>query len=187
MSAEPVSEPTRRTDGDALARLTAIDHRLHQISTQLAAVGELLSQLDEIRTNLETLTESLQSAGTITTPPACPLSDGEDGSATKSHRRLLSLRPAASDAELAAAKRLLDAAKDRVGGAGMALNRSEGRSVEMVETSPAELSPLTPGEALATLFVDNANNGRHAANDALVEELLRRRRAIQALAHPSER
>jgi len=69
----------------------------------------------------------------------------------------------------------------------MALNRSERRNVEMVETSPAELSPLTPGEALATLFVDNANNGRHAANDALVEELLRRRRAIQALAHPSER
>jgi len=98
MSAEPVSEPARRTDGDALARLTAIDHRLHQISTQLAAVGELLSQLDEIRANLETLTESLQSAETITTPPASPLSDGEDGSATKSRHRLLSLRPAGSDA-----------------------------------------------------------------------------------------
>jgi hypothetical protein len=99
MSAEPVSEPTRRrTDGDVLARLNAIDHRLHQISTQLAAVGELLSQLDDIRANLKTLTESLQSAGTITTPSACPLSDGEDGSATKSRRRLLSLRPAGSDA-----------------------------------------------------------------------------------------
>ncbi len=97
MSAEPVSEPTRRTDGDVLARLNAIDHRLHQISTELAAVGELLSQLDEIRANLKTLTESLQSAGTITTP-AFPLSDGEDGSATKSRRRLLSLRPAGSDA-----------------------------------------------------------------------------------------
>jgi hypothetical protein len=97
MSAEPLSEPTRHTDGDVLARLNAIDQRLHQISTQLAAVGELLSQLDEIRTNLKTLTESLQSAETSTTPPAGPLSEGEDGSATKSHRRL-SLRPAGSDA-----------------------------------------------------------------------------------------
>jgi hypothetical protein len=98
MSAEHVSEPTPRTDRDMLARLNAIDHRLHQISTQLAAVGELLSQLDDIRANLKTLTESLQSAGTITTPPARPLSDGEDGSTTKSRRRLLSLRPAGSDA-----------------------------------------------------------------------------------------
>jgi hypothetical protein len=88
MSAEPVSESTRRTDGDALARLTAIDHRLHQISTQLAAVGELLSQLDEIRANLETLTESLQSAGTITTPTACPPSDRGDGGATNAGPRL---------------------------------------------------------------------------------------------------
>jgi hypothetical protein len=54
----------------------------------------------------------------------------------------------------------------------------------MVETSPVEPSPLTPGEALATLFLDNAHHGRHAANDILVEELLTRRRAIQALAHP---
>lgn len=98
MSAEPISEPTRRTDGDVLAMLNAIDHRLHQISTQLAAIGELLSQLDEIRANLKTLTESVQSAGTITTPPACPLPNGEDGSATKSRRRLVSLRPAGSDA-----------------------------------------------------------------------------------------
>jgi len=98
MSAEPVNEPTRRTDGDVLARLTAIDHRLHQISTQLAALDELLSQLDEIRANLTTLTESLQSARTITTLPACPSSDGKDGNATKFHRRLLSLRPAGSDA-----------------------------------------------------------------------------------------
>ena len=98
MSAEPVSEPMRHTDSNVPARLNAIDHRLHQISTQLAAVGELPSQLDEIRANLTTLTESLQSAGTITTPSACPLSDGEDGSATKSRRWLLSLRPADSDA-----------------------------------------------------------------------------------------
>ena len=94
MSAEPASEPTRRTDGDVLARLNAIDHRLHQISTQLTAIGALLSQLDEIRANLKSLTESLQSAGT----PACPLSDSEDGSATKSRRRLFSLGPAGSNA-----------------------------------------------------------------------------------------
>ncbi|MGH4008443.1 MAG: hypothetical protein ACRDTH_09880 [Pseudonocardiaceae bacterium] len=80
-----------------LARLNAIDHRLHQISTQLAAVGELLSPLHEIRANLTTLTESLQPAATIPTPPACPLSDGEDSSATKS-RRLVSLHPAGNDA-----------------------------------------------------------------------------------------
>ncbi|MBV8540226.1 MAG: hypothetical protein JO364_10445 [Pseudonocardiales bacterium] len=51
---------------------------------------------------------------------------------------------------------------------------------------PATRSPaapaLTPGEALATLFLDNADNGRNAENDTLVEELLRRMRAIQALA-----
>jgi hypothetical protein len=88
MSAEPVSEPTRRTDGDVLARLNAIDHRLHQLSTQLAAVGESLSQLDEIRGNLKTLTESLQPAGTITTPPRAHCLTA----------RTLSLRPAGSDA-----------------------------------------------------------------------------------------
>ena len=62
MSAEPRSEPTRRTDDDVLARLVAIDHRLHQISTRLAVVGHLLSQLDEVRANLETLIRSLGSA-----------------------------------------------------------------------------------------------------------------------------
>ena len=57
----------------------------------------------------------------------------------------------------------------------------------MVETSAAQPSPLTPGEALVKLLLDNANHGRHAANDVLGEELLKRRRAIQALAHPSGR
>jgi len=94
MSAQPVSEPTRRTDGDVLARLTAIDHRLHQVSTQLAAVGELLSQLDEIRAKLETLTESLHSAG-MTRPP-CPPSDRGDGGATNA-RPWLNLALAGSD------------------------------------------------------------------------------------------
>ena len=61
------------------------------------------------------------------------------------------------------------------------------RSVEMGDTSPAEPSPLTPGEALAKLFLDNANHGRHAANDVLVEELLKRRRTIQTLANPNRR
>ena len=51
--------------------------------------------------------------------------------------------------------------------------------------SPA--TPLTPGEALAKLFLDNAERGANAANDALVAELLTRRRAIQALANPSGR
>lgn len=48
-------------------------------------------------------------------------------------------------------------------------------------------APLTPAEALAKLFLDNADKGRDAENDVFVEELLRRRRAIQALANPSGR
>jgi len=52
--------------------------------------------------------------------------------------------------------------------------------------SPAE-RVLTPGEALAALFLANADRGANAANDLFVEELLRRRRAIQALADPSGR
>ena len=55
----------------------------------------------------------------------------------------------------------------------------------MLDTSPTEPPLLTPGEALATLFLDNADRGANTANDALVEELLKRRRAIQALANPS--
>jgi hypothetical protein len=41
--------------------------------------------------------------------------------------------------------------------------------------------PLTPGEALARLFMDNADHGRNAENDALVEALRQRAREIQAL------
>ncbi|MGH3856891.1 MAG: hypothetical protein ACRDR6_26105 [Pseudonocardiaceae bacterium] len=55
----------------------------------------------------------------------------------------------------------------------------------MVDTSPAVPRPLTPGEALATLFLDNADRGCNAENDVFVEELLKRRRTIQALANPS--
>ncbi|MGH3897495.1 MAG: hypothetical protein ACRDTA_04420 [Pseudonocardiaceae bacterium] len=56
----------------------------------------------------------------------------------------------------------------------------------MVNTSPADRA-LTPGAALVALFLDNADRGCNTANDVLVEELLRRRRAIQALARPSGR
>jgi hypothetical protein len=63
MSADPVGEPMRRTDDDVLGRLAAIDHRLHQISNQLATMGQSLSQLDEICANLETLLGSLGSLG----------------------------------------------------------------------------------------------------------------------------
>jgi hypothetical protein len=41
---------------------------------------------------------------------------------------------------------------------------------------------VTPGEALARLFLDNADKGCNAANDTLVAELLKRMRLIQALA-----
>jgi hypothetical protein len=46
--------------------------------------------------------------------------------------------------------------------------------------------PLTPGEALAKLFLDNADRGANTANDELVVELRKRARDIQALAvdHP---
>lgn len=64
MTADSVDEPLRRANDDVLgAALTSIDHRLHQISTQLTAMNALRSQLDNIRANLETLIESLGSAG----------------------------------------------------------------------------------------------------------------------------
>jgi hypothetical protein len=48
-------------------------------------------------------------------------------------------------------------------------------------TSSSAASPLTPGEALAKLFLDNADRGCNAENDALVVELLARARAVQEL------
>jgi flagellin-like hook-associated protein FlgL len=63
MNADPVSEPALCTDEDVLGRLAAIDHRLHQLSTQLTTMGTLLDQLEEICANLETLIGSLRSAG----------------------------------------------------------------------------------------------------------------------------
>lgn len=55
MSADLVDEPERRTDDDVLGRLAAIDH---QLSTQLAIIGTLPSQLDKILANRETLIRS---------------------------------------------------------------------------------------------------------------------------------
>ncbi len=55
--------------------------------------------------------------------------------------------------------------------------------VDIPDHSSAEASfvPLTPGEALAKLFLDNADRGANAANDDLVAALRERARAIQAL------
>ncbi|MGH3768150.1 MAG: hypothetical protein ACRDS0_22770 [Pseudonocardiaceae bacterium] len=46
--------------------------------------------------------------------------------------------------------------------------------------APAE-PVLTPAQALAALFLANADRGANADNDSLVVELLMRRRAIQSL------
>lgn len=63
VSADPLGEPVRGTDDGVVGRLAAIDHRLHQISTQLTTLGTLFSQLEEIRTHLQTLIVSLRPAG----------------------------------------------------------------------------------------------------------------------------
>jgi hypothetical protein len=47
----------------------------------------------------------------------------------------------------------------------------------LVPASPDR--PHTPGEALAKLFMDNADRGANVANDALIEELQRRIRALR--------
>jgi hypothetical protein len=46
-------------------------------------------------------------------------------------------------------------------------------------TTPPADQPLTPSEALAKLFMDNADRGANAANDDLVRELQRRIRALR--------
>lgn len=63
MSPDFLRKPVRFSDDDALRRLAAIDHRLHQISTQLTPMSKLPSQLDEICANLTTLIGLLESAG----------------------------------------------------------------------------------------------------------------------------
>jgi hypothetical protein len=45
---------------------------------------------------------------------------------------------------------------------------------------------LTPGEALARLFMDNADRGANAENDELIEELQRRIRALRDTTHLHE-
>jgi hypothetical protein len=46
-------------------------------------------------------------------------------------------------------------------------------------TTPPTDRSLTPGEALAKLFMDNADRGANAANDTLIEELRRRIRVLR--------
>ncbi|MGH3764609.1 MAG: hypothetical protein ACRDTX_05590 [Pseudonocardiaceae bacterium] len=53
-------------------------------------------------------------------------------------------------------------------------------------TRASAATPLTPGEALVELFLANADRGSNADNDLFVEELVKRRRAIRALANPGE-
>jgi hypothetical protein len=50
-------------------------------------------------------------------------------------------------------------------------------------TTPPADRPLTPGEALAKLFMDNTDRGANAANDALIEELQERIRALRNTTH----
>lgn len=74
----------RRTDDELLDGLTAIDHRLHQISTHLATIGTFRGQLDEIGANLDTLIGLLGSArptlaGTAGQPPCCGATHHEPG------------------------------------------------------------------------------------------------------------
>jgi hypothetical protein len=57
--------------------------------------------------------------------------------------------------------------------------------IDLPDATPAEASPdrpLTPAEALAKLFIDNADHGRNTDNDGLVAALRQRARDIQALA-----
>jgi len=100
----------------------------------------LLSQLDEIHANLETLIGSLGSAEPIKTGTACWSPD-------------LELSPSRS-----------------------------GDEAFLPMTAPDR--PLTPGEALAKLFMDNADRGANGANDGLVTALRERARMIQTLADP---
>jgi hypothetical protein len=46
-------------------------------------------------------------------------------------------------------------------------------------TTPPADRPLTPGEALAKLFMDNTDRGANTANDELIDELQRRIRALR--------
>lgn len=50
-----IDEPVSRSDDDIQGRLAVIEHRLSQIVTQLAAVGELGGCIEEINKNIETV------------------------------------------------------------------------------------------------------------------------------------
>jgi hypothetical protein len=72
MSANPVSEPMRRTDDNVLGRLAAIDHRPNQTSTQPPTMDKSLNQSDKTCANLSTScswTTRLASAGLVTDIP----------------------------------------------------------------------------------------------------------------------
>ena len=181
MSADPVSGPVRRADDDALERLGAIDHRLHQISTYLtAAIGQLLSQLAQIHANLETLIKSCGPAELIKAGTACELPDlALPPSPTAADGR--SVLPGGLAGEVQALSALLapvvELAADRA-----VLVTGPGDKAFPPMTAPDR--PLTPGEALAKLFMDNADRSANDANDELVRALQERARMIQTLADP---
>jgi hypothetical protein len=57
--------------------------------------------------------------------------------------------------------------------------------IDLPDATPAETcpgQPLSPAEALATLFLANADRGANAENDELVLALRQRARAVQTLA-----
>lgn len=182
MSADPGSGPARRTDDDALERLSVIDDRLHQISTHLAAtIGQLLSQLAKIHANLETLIESLGSAEPIKAVATCGLPDLElVPSPTAVGGRSVLLGGLAGEAQTLPAllAQVVELAADRA-----VLVTDPGDQAFPPMTVPDR--PLTPGEALAKLFMDNADRSANAANDELVTALRDRARVIQALADPT--
>ena len=53
-------------------------------------------------------------------------------------------------------------------------------------TPPTDRPLITPGEALAKLFMDNADRGANAANDELVEALQKRIRALRDTTYQRE-
>ncbi len=182
MSADPVTAPVRRTDDDPLERLSAIHHRPHHISAHLATTtGQLLNQLAEIHANLETLIGSPGSAESIKTGTACWSPDLElPPSPTAVGSR--SVSPGGLAGEARALSALL------AQGAELAADRAmlvTGPEDETFPPMTAPDPPLTPGEALAKLFMDNADRSANATNDELVTALHERARMIQTLADPT--
>lgn len=53
----------------------------------------------------------------------------------------------------------------------------------MDDLAPDPQRPLTPAEALVTLFLANADQGCNAANDDLIAEMQRRIRALAPSGH----